>query len=233
MRRGSILRNAKPLSMTGIAKRRGFMPSTKTKARACSPASGSRIVLRSFKDVVQDYIARYRDRANNELASFEMLNSLEEAIERAARAEVEGGKKHDHQWRIPEAVLARAGKELLAKRAQISKCTGFDSLIELVETTAGSIRGFGELAIYDTAVRIGARLGMEPEFVYLHRGTRKGAKALGLASGGKYLKLSELPAEFTKLRPHEIEDCLCIYASELSRLKRLSHGARRETEGFL
>lgn len=200
---------------------------------SCLPRTGDQMVLHSFKEVVQDYIARYRDRANDELASLQMLNSLEEAIERAARAEVEGGKKHDHQWRIPEAVLARAGKELLAKRPQISKCTGFDSLIELVETTAGSIRGFGELAIYDTAVRIGARLGMEPEFVYLHRGTRKGAKALGLASGGKYLKLSELPAEFTKLRPHEIEDCLCIYASELSRLKRVSHGARRETEGFL
>ncbi|CAI4031707.1 Exodeoxyribonuclease V beta chain [Nitrospira tepida] len=184
------------------------------------------MVLHSFKEVVQDYIARYRDRANNELASFQMLNSLDEAVERAARAEVDGGRKHDHQWRIPEAVLARAGKELLAKRAQIRKCTGFDSLIELVETTAGSIRGFGELAIYDTAVRIGARLGMEPEFVYLHRGTRKGAKALGLASGGKYLKVGELPAEFTKLRPHEIEDCLCIYAKELARLKRASVNVR-------
>lgn len=184
------------------------------------------MVLHSFKEVVQDYIARYRDRANDELASFQMLNSLDEAIERAARAEVEGGKKHDHQWRIPEAVLARAGKELLAKRAQISKCTDFNSLIELVETTAGSIRGFGELATYDTAVRIGARLRMEPEFVYLHRGTRKGAKALGLTSRGKYLKVGELSAEFTKLKPHEIEDCLCIYASELARLKRASVNVR-------
>jgi len=184
------------------------------------------MVLRSFKEVVQDYIARYRDRAVNELVFFRMMNSLDEAIEKAAKAEVEGGKKYDHQWRIPTAVLARAGKELLAKRAQITECPSFDSLIELVETTAGSIRGFGELAIYDTAVRIGARLGMEPEFVYLHRGTRKGAKALGLASGGKYLKVGELPAEFTKLRPHEIEDCLCIYAKELARLKRASVNVR-------
>lgn len=212
--------------MSRIGEHRGCKPGPKRTAGSCSPARGSRIVLRSFKDVVQDYIARYRDRANSEVASFQRLKSLDEAIERAARAEVEGGKKHDHQWRIPEAVLARVGKELLAKRAQISKCTGFDSLIELVETTAGSIRGFGELAIYDTAVRIGARLGMEPEFVYLHRGTRKGAKALGLPSGGKYLKAGELPAEFTKLRPHEIEDCLCIYAKELARLKRASVNVR-------
>lgn len=211
--------------MRKIVEPRGCKPSPKRTAGSCPPASGGRVVLRSFNEVVQDYIDRYRARANQELSFFRRLNSLDEAIERAARAEVEGGKKHDHQWRIPETALARAGKDLLAKRAQISKCTGFDSLIELVETTAGSIRGFGELAIYDTAVRIGVRLGMEPEFVYLHRGTRKGAKALGLTSRGKYLKVGELPAEFTKLKPHEIEDCLCIYASELSRLKKVSHGA--------
>lgn len=206
--------------MSKIVEPRGCKPSPKRTAGSCPPASGGRVVLRSFNEVVQDYIDRYRARANQELSFFRRLNSLDEAIEKAANADGKDGGMHDHQWRIPETVLARAGKELLAKRAQISKCTGFDSLIELVETTAGSIRGFGELAIYDTAVRIGARLGMEPEFVYLHRGTRKGAKALGLTSRGKYLKVGELPAEFTKLKPHEIEDCLCIYARELACLKR-------------
>lgn len=219
--------------MSRSGKPRGCKPNPKRTAGSCPPASGGRVVLRSFNEVVQDYIDRYRAGANQELSFFRRLNSLDEAIEKAAKAEVEGGRKYGHQWRIPAAVLARACRALLAKRAQISECTIFERLIELVEATAGSIRGFGELAIYDTAVRIGARLGIEPEFVYLHRGTRNGAKALGLASGGKYLKVGELPPEFTKLRPHEIEDCLCIYAAELSRLKRVSHGARRETEGFL
>jgi len=183
---------------------------------SCLPRTGDQMVLHSFKEVVQDYIARYRDRANDELASFQMLNSLDEAIERAARAEVEGGKKHDHQWRIPAPTLGRAAKALLSARGLISKCTSFERLIELVEAMIGSIKGIGELAIYDTALRIGARLGIEPDYIYLHRGTRKGAKALGFASRRKYLEVTELPGEFARLKPHEIEDCLCIYASELS-----------------
>lgn len=178
------------------------------------------MVLGSLRDVVRDYIFRYRNRSNDELDFFQTMRSLNEAIQKAAMAELEDGKRHDHQWRIPAAVLARAGKALLAKGDQISMCTSFESLIELVETTVGSIRGFGELAIYDTAVRIGVRLGIEPEFVYLHRGTRQGAIALGFASSRKQLKVSELPAEFAKLRPREIEDCLCIYSSELAHLKR-------------
>jgi len=187
---------------------------------SCPPPSGVRTVLRSFKDVVQHYIKRYRARANHELSFFRRINSLDEAIEKAANAEGQDGKKYDHQWRIPAPTLDRAAKALLTVAAQISNCTSFESLIELVEATAGRIEGFGELAIYDATLRIGARLGVEPKYVYLHRGTRKGAKALGLASHRKYLEVTELPGEFARLKPREIEDCLCIYARELSRLKR-------------
>ena len=40
------------------------------------------------------------------------------------------------------------------------------------------VKGFGELSIYDTAVRIGAHLRIEPDKVYLHAGAREGIKAL-------------------------------------------------------
>lgn len=187
---------------------------------SCPPPSGVRIALRSFKDVVQDYINQYRAKANDELSFFRKVNSLDEAIEKAANAEGEDGKKYGHQWRIPPATLGRAAKALLTVGAQISNCTSFESLIELVEATAGRIEGFGELAIYDTTLRIGAWFGVEPKYVYLHRGTRKGAKALGLASHRKCLEVTELPGEFAKLKPREIEDCLCIYTEVLSRLRR-------------
>jgi len=41
-------------------------------------------------------------------------------------------------------------------------------------TTRG-IPGIGELAIYDTALRIAAKLRFEPAVVFLHAGTRIGA----------------------------------------------------------
>lgn len=70
--------------------------------------------------------------------------------------------------------------------------------------------------VYDTALRIGAKLDLEPEVVYLHRGTRSGMGALGLNISRPFIELHELPRELRSLRPHEIEDCVCIYKSELS-----------------
>ena len=88
----------------------------------------------------------------------------------------------------------------------------------MVDTTIGTIPGVGSLMVYDTALRIGARLGALPKRVYLHRGTRVGARALHLDYRQPTLEVSELPMALRELPPHEIEDLLCIYESELSRL---------------
>ena len=68
------------------------------------------------------------------------------------------------------------------------------------------------MVVYDTAHRIGARFGLEPEKVYLHRGTRKGAVALGLDVQRREIEMHELPdAIGQRLKPHEAEDFLCMY----------------------
>jgi len=54
------------------------------------------------------------------------------------------------------------------------KVRNFDELYELIEKLVGNINGTGELYIYDTSLRIGAKLGIEPNKIYLHRGTREG-----------------------------------------------------------
>ncbi|HQM80509.1 MAG TPA: hypothetical protein PLX02_02700 [Syntrophorhabdaceae bacterium] len=73
------------------------------------------------------------------------------------------------------------------------------------------IPGIGELAVYDTALRIGAFLRIEPSKVFLHAGTRTGARALGLETSAEFLEVSSVPSEFQVLKPSEIEDVLCIY----------------------
>ena len=80
----------------------------------------------------------------------------------------------------------------------------------------GGIHGIGELAVYDIACRIGAFLGLSPERVYLHAGTREGARALGLR--GASVRKMDLPRAFGRLSPGEIEDCLCIYNADIRRL---------------
>jgi len=78
------------------------------------------------------------------------------------------------------------------------------------------IKGIAETTCYDIAHRIGARLGLEPEYVYLHAGTREAARDLGRR--GDKLSISELRIEFRKLSPAEAEDCLCRYKDDIRRI---------------
>ena len=79
------------------------------------------------------------------------------------------------------------------------------------------IKGIRALTIYDTPIRIGAFVKLQPERVYLHAGTKEGAKALGFYSR-ETLAVSELPKMFSRLTPAEIEDCLCIYKDVIAKI---------------
>jgi hypothetical protein len=159
---------------------------------------------------VNAYIRDHRAKTARELRHYRVQRTLRHAIEHAALAQTSNGK-HPHQWRIPNSILRRFARAVLAVAVQ--RFRTFDELHERIRVAR--VPGIGELAIYDTALRIGAYLGLSPERVYLHRGTRKGATALGLGRGQKTLEVRELPKAFRRLRPYEIEDCLCIYEREL------------------
>jgi hypothetical protein len=157
---------------------------------------------------------------------YAMQCSLADAVEAAALSELPDGKRHPHQRRIPGRVLRQAATALT--NASFAVAT-FDELHEVVRTTIGPLRGIGELAVYDVAYRIGAHLGLEPDKVYLHAGTREGARALDL--GGATLWKDELPKAFHRLSVGEIEDCLCSYKGDLWRLagRGTLHRHRRPT----
>jgi hypothetical protein len=98
-----------------------------------------------------------------------------------------------------------------SKLTDIANCESFDELLILVEAATAKIRRFGELAAYDTALRIGAWLKLSPELVYLHAGTRMGAMRLGLGRGKRYIALGDLPIELGELSADQAEDLLCIF----------------------
>jgi hypothetical protein len=93
----------------------------------------------------------------------------------------------------------------------------FEQLHRLISIKIGGIHGIGKLTIYDTAVRIGAKLNLEPKVVFLHAGTRKGARALGLDWHKEFMIRDTFPHEFKPLSASEIEDVLCIYKDRLQR----------------
>jgi hypothetical protein len=141
--------------------------------------------------------------------------TLDQAIEAAAMAQM-FAKRHRHQRRLKVCSLEKGTKALLARKQEINACQDFDELFWLVDETVRPICGLGNLYIYDTAERIGAFLGKLPEKVYLHAGTRKGAKNWNLDTSAGIIEMKDLPAALQQLKPHEVEDLLCIYKDKLS-----------------
>jgi hypothetical protein len=107
--------------------------------------------------------------------------------------------------------LAETAGVLAEHLEEIGCAKNFAGLHALLTRLLGSRAGLGELYLYDTTLRIGAKLGFLPQAIYLHAGTRAGAEALGLPVNGKVLLKSELPTALQQLDAHEVEDVLCIY----------------------
>jgi hypothetical protein len=165
-------------------------------------------------EIVVDYLARVRERADAERSYFAGLPTLAVAVRAAALAEDGRGKRFPHQRRIPGRVLLECAAVLEEALPRLRRAPSFEDLHDLVREEIGEIRGVGRLMVYDTAVRIAAHRGMEPTRVFLHAGARLGARRLGLDASAESLAVADLPVALRRLRPHEIEDVLCIYKDD-------------------
>lgn len=168
-----------------------------------------------LKAIARAYIRKIRPRAQAEIDWFAHQPSLASAIEKAALAVNKKGKRYSHQRRLKKAALKRAYRSLLDESGTMEQAEDFDELFRVIRSAVKPIPGIGELYVYDTTLRIGAKLNLFPTKVYLHAGTRLGARALGLDDSAETIKVSALPNEFRTLEPHEIEDMLCIFKYEL------------------
>lgn len=167
------------------------------------------------KAIIRAYTTKIRPRANEELQWFRQQPTLSEALHFAALAINSKGKRYSHQRRLNKTVLEQARDILLENEKEICRSQDFDDLFVLLERLLSPAKGLGELYVYDTALRIGAKMGVLPKRVYLHAGTRVGAKALGFVGRVKALEVSQLPEWLRQLQPHEIEDVLCIFKDKL------------------
>ncbi|MCO5411104.1 hypothetical protein [Ralstonia mojiangensis] len=140
------------------------------------------------------------------------MPSLELAIHHAALALDDRipPKRYSHQCRIRLAPMRKAKELLLRARKQLEANTTFDDLHTFLAATFTDIPGLGALYTYDTALRLGFFLGLEPTSVYLHAGTKVGARALGVTAS-RMVRVSSLPSALQVLPPHEIENFLCIF----------------------
>jgi hypothetical protein len=136
--------------------------------------------------------------------------SLKKVIQIACLSTEENGKRHRHQNRISKSNLLEFHDNVRKQIRKIRNVKNFDELIRIIRDQR--IAGIGELTIYDVAHRIGLFLNILPDKIYLHCGTRKGAKLiLGKISSKSILK-SDLPEplKYSDLECWELEDLFCL-----------------------
>jgi hypothetical protein len=167
----------------------------------------------TFEEIVSDYIREYRDDTRKEMRFFEIQSSPSAAIRKAALCELPSGKRHPHQRRIPGVLLEQVEARLQGIGRRLARAASFAALHRAIDGEIGGIKGIGALTVYDIAHRIGAHFNKSPERVYLHAGTRTGARVFNISGDSFDPKI--LPNAFLRLAPSEIEDCLCIYKNEL------------------
>ncbi len=176
--------------------------------------------------LVRQYQTSIHPRLRQELAFYQQLPTIDVSIEYAALAKLPNGKRHPHQRRLKRHVLEDVRQHLLANKHQFEQSRSFEDVIQLVRNCV--VPGFGELAIYDTALRIAVRLSQLPTAVYLHAGTRKGAAALGLKADVATLPMDALPRLLQQLEPDDAENFLCIYKDQLANLNLTDEQTPRE-----
>ena len=160
---------------------------------------------------MQDYIDLRRP---DVLAEFDWIQSIEsemELIRIASYAIQSDGKRSSHHYRKSLELLGRVHETLLASKSKLARLRTFDEIHSFLESSIGDFVGVSELYIYDTSLVLSVRRSIYPERIYLHTGTREGARKLRLSFRKKYLEKSDVPKVFCALEPHEIEDVFCIY----------------------
>ena len=168
-----------------------------SKEGAKSLASLVGIYQRHFGPGLDDYLDYYSK-----------LDSLNNAITFACLGA--HGKVPNHQRRVGKEKLNLAKRHLLRYAGEIESCQSFDELLNCVEHRTGDIYRFGILAVYDTSLRLGAFLDIWPKVVYLHAGTKKGCKLLGVDTSEGIVTMEALPKPVRVLEPHHAENFLCI-----------------------
>lgn len=179
-------------------------------------------------DAYKRHVEHKESNRSKEVRFFQSQENLECAIIVSAGCRTYGGKKHPHQYRIPENTLRKATNALLNKKDDLVKTANFEALYDRVSAIIRPIPKIGELTAYDVAFRLSLYLDRRPEeFVYLHAGARDGAKALAR------LGLTELNFRQTKIERRffeaigkgfedlfsdQIEDFLCHHKSCFGKL---------------
>lgn len=149
-----------------------------------------------------------RQQNKAEMEFYRNQDSFADALRAAALCETKCGTMHDHQRRIGKEQVHESYQVL--RRSKLESCKTFEALEEKIHGAVHDMDRIGDLYTYDVAQRIGAYLGLKPEHVYLHAGTLRGARNLGLRPRRRFLHMDELPPSLQGIDAALLEDFFCM-----------------------
>ncbi|MGD1900628.1 MAG: hypothetical protein ACFB9N_00095 [Geitlerinemataceae cyanobacterium] len=138
----------------------------------------------------------------------------EAALARAWNSRFSDGKMHAHQYRVGSKKLSEGLGIALDRQKLPDSFESFRDVYDWIEHITRDVYRIGDVTAYDVARRLGAWLGLAPSRVYLHGGTRIGAKILGVYDNPA--PLSVFPHPLRALSATHIENFLCIYKARLT-----------------
>ena len=128
--------------------------------------------------IVRTYIRQIRPRAQAEIDWFARQPSLLAAIKNATMAVNSCGKRYSQQRRLTKLALERAFGALSKRAGAIEQAHDFSDLFGLIDAALEPIPGLGELYVYDTSLRIGAKLNrVTKRHTFLPRSSRANYRA--------------------------------------------------------
>lgn len=111
--------------------------------------------------------------------------------------------------------------------SEIKAVDNFEKLYNIIKECSETKLQFGQLSIYDAAVRIGAFLGIKPDFVYIHTGVKAGVtvlEELGYTneqlSNRYFAPLKEFPVEMHEMTEISAENFSCKSKDKFKMLPR-------------
>jgi hypothetical protein len=176
------------------------------KSSSCPPLH----IGATHQEIIEHYRRCKLPDLNSQLNWFASQRSFHAALRRAAVARSQSGGRFSHQWRLPRTAYPQALRLLVACQA-LHNCKTFVQLYAQIESVVGYVHGVGPLYLYDTSLRLGAKLNIFPTDVYLQAGAAKGARKLLPNVRGRTLSPTQFPAPFSTLPAHELENLLCWY----------------------
>lgn len=184
----------------------------------------------THSDYLDKYLSFYKDLPN----LTELIVHAADGIFKLTNNGIEYFIRHNHQEEfldkegnhrgVPFEVSKRVRDNLIKRMNEILKARTFDEIYQIVSEC--KVKGFGELSIYDTSMRIAFHLNIEPDKVYLHAGARKGIEILeekGYVEQGsskkKHIEIKDMPKPMQQLKAAENEHLLCSMRDSMTSLE--------------